>query len=139
MCLRHTRPPADRATGARQFPLLKSDHLVFVWFRRTRRARSRRAGERAHGRYASTSSAVDLDCRWVSERRTRGCGGGEQEAVSTAGNRGDVFRSTRVILQLDAQIADVAVHNVALRNVVGAPEIVQNLVAGQQAARVGSQ
>lgn len=62
--------------------------------------------------------------------------GGWHEAVSAAGNRLDVSRSSRMVLQLDPQVADVPVHDVALRHAVGAPEMIQNLVPRQQAARV---
>src|SRR4051812_2700755 len=42
-------------------------------------------------------------------------------------------------LQLHAEVPDMPVDDVALRHVIGAPEIVQDLVTGQQPAGVGCQ
>src|SRR5687767_15807735 len=57
------------------------------------------------------------------------------EAIAAARHRGDVAGPPMIVLQLDAQVADVPVDHVALHDVVDAPQMVQDLVARQQPPR----
>src|SRR6185436_1331865 len=61
------------------------------------------------------------------------------ELVPAPGNGGDVSPALRMALQLDPQVADVAVDDVALRDVVGTPQAVQDFIARQQASRIGGE
>jgi hypothetical protein len=44
-----------------------------------------------------------------------------------------------MVLQLEAKVADVAVHNVAPGHVISAPEVIQDFVASDETSRVGSE
>src|SRR6202142_1395795 len=57
-----------------------------------------------------------------------GVGEGRDEAVALAGDGGDEARVAVVVLELDAQAADVAVDDVALGHEVGAPDRVEDLL-----------
>src|SRR5664279_5271368 len=59
-----------------------------------------------------------------------GVGERRDEAVALAGDRGDEARAAVVVLELDAQSPHVAVHDVALGHEVGAPDGVEDLLAG---------
>src|SRR2546426_5806395 len=65
--------------------------------------------------------------------------GRRDEAIAATGDGGYVLWPARMVLQLDAQVADVAVNHIALGHIVDPPEVVQNLVAGEQASRVCGQ
>ena len=64
-----------------------------------------------------------LHCRWVFRHRGH-------EAIATAGNRRNVARMLPAVLQLDPQITHVPVDHIAFGHVVGAPQLVQDLIAG---------
>src|ERR1700675_590449 len=55
---------------------------------------------------------------------------GGDEPVALTRNRRDETRMTVVVLELDPEAADVAVHDVALGNEVSAPDRVQDLLPG---------
>src|SRR5450759_3984214 len=55
---------------------------------------------------------------------------GGDEAVAQARDRGDEARPAVVVLELDAQAPDVAVHDVALGHEVGAPDRVEDVFPG---------
>src|SRR5664280_16492 len=59
-----------------------------------------------------------------------GVGEGRDEAVALAGDGGDEARVAVVVLERDAQAADVAVDDVALGHEVHAPDGVEDLLAG---------
>src|SRR6266849_4995329 len=63
----------------------------------------------------------------------RGCG---NEAVSLSGRRLDVARSPPAVLELDAKISDVAVDEVAPREVIRSPEPVEDLIARERDLRI---
>src|SRR6266550_946380 len=65
--------------------------------------------------------------------------GSADEAISRAGDRLDVPRLVPVVLKLRAQGSHVAVHHVAFDNEVGAPERVEDLLAGEDVAGVGGE
>ena len=59
---------------------------------------------------------------------------GRDEAVADAGHGRDEARVPIVVLELDAQAADVPVDDVALGDEVGAPDRVEDLVPGDDAS-----
>src|SRR5664280_2882214 len=61
-------------------------------------------------------------------------GEGRDEPVTLARDGGDEARVAVVVLELDAQAPDVAVHDVALADDVRAPDRVEDLLAGHDAA-----
>ena len=65
--------------------------------------------------------------------------GDYDEPVTAAGNSGDVDGRTRTTLQFDPQVSDVSIDDVALRNVVGAPQMIENFIARDDAAGVRGQ
>src|SRR6476619_6543127 len=71
-------------------------------------------------------------------RRTfhRFCG---DEAVALAGYSGDISRPAPVVLQFRAQVAHMAIDDIAFGRVVDTPQVIQNLVPGQQTTGVGGQ
>ena len=73
--------------------------------------------------------------RSTSERR-RPLG---RETIAAAGDSGDVLWFARIVLQLDAEIANVAVDNIVLGHVIGSSEIVQNLISRKQLPRIRGQ
>src|SRR6185503_13317116 len=65
---------------------------------------------------------------------------GRDEAVADTRHGGDEARVSVVVLELDAQAADVSVDDVALCDEVGAPDRVEDLVPGEDApAATGEQ
>ena len=54
-----------------------------------------------------------------------------QEAVALSGDRTDEAGPAPVFPELFAEIANVTIHDVALGDVVGAPERIENLVPSQ--------
>src|SRR5205823_2524690 len=59
-----------------------------------------------------------------------------KETVALAGHRSDVSRLAPAIPELDPQISDMTVDDVALDHVVGAPQRVEDLFATDDAVRV---
>src|SRR3989442_13030559 len=66
----------------------------------------------------------------------RGCG---NEAVSLSRRRLDVARSPPAVLELDAKISDVAVDEVASREVIRSPQPVEDLLARERDPRIRRQ
>src|SRR5664280_2251585 len=67
---------------------------------------------------------------WIASPCPPGVGEGGDEAVALAGDGGDEARVAVVVLELDAQAADVAVDDVALGHEVHAPDGVEDLLPG---------
>jgi hypothetical protein len=59
-----------------------------------------------------------------------GCRG--DKAVALAGDGGDVAWVFPAILQLDPQIANMPINHITLGHVIGTPQMIQNLIAGQE-------
>src|SRR6266545_2399301 len=59
------------------------------------------------------------------------------EAIAGAAHRLDIVRRGRVIAELLAQVRDMHVHYVVVAEVVFSPDALQELIAGEDAARMG--
>jgi hypothetical protein len=62
-----------------------------------------------------------------------------RKVQNVRGGSSAISRMVCMVLQLEAQVANVPVYNIALRHVICTPQVVKNFVAGQQAAGVGGQ
>src|SRR5579859_1601320 len=84
-------------------------------------------------RVAYTTDAGSGSSRRGAARRRR-----RQEPIATPRHGGDEARLAPVVLEARAQVADLTVHDVALGDVVHAPERVEDLFTGDDAPGVGS-
>src|SRR3954447_19401732 len=71
--------------------------------------------------------------------RDLGTGERRQEAVALARYCLDEPRPTPIVLQLHPKVPNVAVNHVTLRDVIGSPQRIQDLIARYKLARVGRQ